>query len=208
VKPSGEPDWARHAAAERESKCHDSTPFSELSIAVVYCIEAMRIVRQLAEIPQVVLKLIGQAACSERAIYWTVDPVAARPRVAARWGALSTLTPSSDWAIRHRAASLREDTVEGVWRSGKPLWSASFVLDTALPSAFEASEFGAVWFAIKTDSAVYAVIELLGRALEATPPDNLVFVEQLGYRLGYALEELRPGGSRGRFPWSSPSGIT
>jgi hypothetical protein len=180
--------------------------FLELSVAVVCSVEVIRSARQLVEVPQAVVKLLGQAACSERAIYWTVDPVASRPRVAASWGTLSSPGPSSDWGIRYHTASPRDDTVGRVWRSGKPFWSASFVFDTAPPRAYEAGELGAVWFAIKTDSAVYAVIELLGRALEANPPVNLVFLEQLGYRLGYALEELRPGGTGRRFPWRSSGG--
>jgi hypothetical protein len=178
--------------------------FSELSIAVVRCIEVMRVVRQLAEIPQAVLKLLGQAACSERAIYWTVDPVASQPQASASWGAPSTQAPTSDWDIRYRAASLSQGHVGRVWRSGRPLWSASFVLDTAVPSATEAGPLGAVWFAVKTDSTVYAVIELLGRALEPNPPNNLVLIEQLGYRLGYGLEELCYGSPGGRLPWKSP----
>lgn len=180
--------------------------FSELSIALVYSIEAMRAAEQLGEIPGAVLRLLGQAACSERAIYWTVDPVVSRLRSSATWGALSTHAPTSDWDIRYRATPLSQGNVERVWRSGKPLWSTSFVLDTTWPSAFAAGPLGGVWFAVKTDSAVYAVIELLGRALEPKPPDNLEFVEQLGYRLGYALEQLRHGSSRGRFPWRLPSG--
>jgi hypothetical protein len=174
--------------------------FSELSIAAVRCIEVTRVVRQLAEIPQAVLKLLGPAAASERAVYWTVDPVVSRPRASANWGAPSTQAPTSDWDIRYRTVSLSQSNVGRVWRSGMPLWSASFVLDTAVPSAFEAGPLGAVWFAVKTDSTVYAVIELLGRALEPNPPDNLVLIEQLGYRLGYALEELRYGSPRARLP--------
>ncbi len=91
-----------------------------------------------------------------------------------------------------------------VWRSGKPLWSASFEVDMAATSAVESCPLGHVWFAVKTDSTVYAVIELLGRALEPHPPDNLLFLEQLGYRLGYALEDLRFGRSRERLPWKRP----
>jgi hypothetical protein len=177
--------------------------FSELSIAVVHCIAGLRVMRQSAESPRAVLKLLGQAACCERAIYWTLDPVS-RPQVRASWGALSTQAPTSDWDIRYRISSLSQGHVARVWRSGKPVWSASFVPDTAVRSTFGAGPLGGVWFAAKTDSAVYAVIELLGRALEPSPPDNLIFLEQLGYRLGYALEELRHGRARGGLPWELP----
>jgi hypothetical protein len=84
------------------------------------------------------------------------------------------------------------------------VWSASFVLDTAVPSAIEAGPLGGVWFAVKTDSTMYAVIELLGRALEPNPPNNMVLIEQLGYRLGYGLEELCNGSRGGRLPRRSP----
>jgi hypothetical protein len=95
--------------------------------------------------------------------------------------------------MRYRTAALSQGNVRRVWRSGIPLWSANFAL-------------GGVRFAVKTDSTVYAPIELLGRAPEPNPPDNLVLIEQLGYRLGYALEELRYGSPRARLPWISPDG--
>ena len=47
---------------------------------------------------------------------------------------------------------------------------------------------GGVWFAVKTDTAMFGVIELLGRALEPAAPENLVNLERLGFRLGLALE--------------------
>ncbi len=102
--------------------------FSELSITVVYCIEAMRVVRQSAGIPQAVLQLLGEAARIESATYWTLERVDSRPQVRASWGVppIQASTATSDWDIRHRAAHLRQGPVARVWRSGKPLWSASF----------------------------------------------------------------------------------
>jgi len=70
------------------------------------------------------------------------------------------------------------------------------LLDSVLPPSLEAGLRGGVWFAVKTDTSVYGVIELLGPALEPKTPDNLVLVERLGFRLGHALEELRHGNAR------------
>jgi hypothetical protein len=48
-----------------------------------------------------------------------------------------------------------------------------------------------VWFAVKTDTAIYGVVELLARELPAMSVEILVAVERLGSRLGYVIEELR-----------------
>jgi hypothetical protein len=48
-----------------------------------------------------------------------------------------------------------------------------------------------VWFAVKTDTSIYGVIELTGRAMDSRTPDNLFMIERLGFRLGQALEERR-----------------
>jgi GAF domain-containing protein len=169
---------------------------SELGSAVTRAIEMLRAAKHVEEVAQAVLELLGQAACSERATFWTVDSELLRLRAIASWSALGPDAPVRDSGIRHRTASLSQGNAGHVWRSRKPLWSTSLVLDTALPRALEAGLRGGVWFAVKTDTSVYGVIELLGRALELKTPDNLVVVERLGFRLGHALEELRHGNAR------------
>lgn len=64
------------------------------------------------------------------------------------------------------------------------------------PLGRDAGLHGGVWFALKTVTAVYAVIEQLGRAFEPKTPGNLIELERLGFRLGYALEELWHGRER------------
>ena len=169
---------------------------AELGSAVARAIEMLRAVKHVEEVAQAVLELLGQAACSERATFWTVDPEQLRLRAIASWSAAGPQAPARSSDIRHRTASLSQGNAGHVWRSRKPLWSTSLVLDTALPRAFEAGLRGGVWFAVKTDTSVYGVIELLGRALEPNSPDNLVVLERLGFRLGHALEELRHGNAR------------
>jgi hypothetical protein len=167
---------------------------SELDRAVARAVEMLRAAKYVEEVAQGVLELLGQAACSERATFWTVDADLLRLRALATWSTDARNAPTREGGIRHRAASLSQGNAGHVWRSRKPLWSTSFWLDTALPPT--PGLRGGVWFAVKSDTSVYGVIELLGRALEAKTPDNLVVVERLGFRLGHALEELRHGNAR------------
>jgi hypothetical protein len=167
---------------------------AELGSAVTLAIEMLRGAKQVEAVAQGVLEVLGQAACSERAMFWTVDSEVRNLRAIATWGA-SPLGSDS----RYRTVSLSRSNAGHVWRSRKPLWSSSLVLDTAAPSAGEAGMRGGAWFAVKTDTSVYGVIELLGRALELRTPDNLVFIERQGVRLGHALEESRHGTARLRW---------
>jgi GAF domain-containing protein len=178
----------------------------ELSRAVTCAIELLRAARNLEEVGRPLLDLLAQAACSERATCWAVDADAFRLRAIATWSAAGSGTQARPGTSRYRTASLSQGNAGHVWRSGKPVWSTSLVLDTALPPSLETGLRGGVWFAIKTDTSVYGVIELLGRALESKTPDNLMIVERLGFRLGHAVEELRHGRSAGRSPWQSPTG--
>ncbi len=73
--------------------------FPELSIAVVHCVEAMRVVRQSAGIPQAVLKLLGEAARSESATYWTLERVDSRPQVRAGWGVPPIQAATRDFGL-------------------------------------------------------------------------------------------------------------
>jgi hypothetical protein len=168
---------------------------SELDRAVARAIEMLRAAKYVEEVAEGVLELLGQAACSERATFWTADADLPRLRVLASWSTEACSAPTRQGGIRHRTASLSQANAGHVWRSRKPLWSTSVVLDIALPPP-TAGLRGGVWFAVKTDTSVYGVIELLGHAIELKTPDNLVVVERLGFRLGHALEELRHGNAR------------
>jgi hypothetical protein len=171
----------------------------ELDSAVTRAIEMLRGGGQVEAVAQGILELLGQAACSERAMFWAVDSELRNLRAIATWSAETSgaSPPGSD--SRYRTVSLSRSNAGHVWRSRKPLWSTSLVLDTAAPSAGEVGMRGGAWFAIKTDTSVYGVIELLGRALELTTPDNLGSIERLGSRLGHALEESRHGTARLRW---------
>ncbi len=171
---------------------------AELGGAVAHAIEVLRAAQRLEGVTrQTVLGLLAQAACSERATYWAIDPNLMRLCALASWGMVGSTGSTSDGETPYRRiTSLSQGNAGQVWRSRKPLWSTSFVLDARPQVSCDESDAGlrgGLWFAVKTDTSMYGVIELLGRALEAKIPDNLVVVERLGFRLGHTLEELRYG---------------
>jgi hypothetical protein len=57
--------------------------------------------------------------------------------------------------------------------------------------ASEAGLRGGMWFAVKTDTAMYGVIELLAREMPSISAETLAAVERVGSRLGYVIEERR-----------------
>jgi len=154
-------------------------------------IDVLRAGKHAESVAQGVLELLAEAACSERATYWTVDAEFFRLRAIASWSAMESHTSPRQGHARQRTASLSEGNAGHVWHSRKPLWSTSLMLDAVPPRSAAAGLRGGVWFAVKSDTVVYGVIELLGRALESTTPNNLAIVERLGVRLGHTLEELR-----------------
>ena len=170
-----------------------------LDSAAGCAIEMLRSAKHVEDVAQAVLELLAQAAGSEWATYWVIDPELQRLRPLAVWSVAGLKVQARERDARCRTASLSHGNAGHVWRSRKPLWATSFMLDPRLPRAPDPAEAGlhaGLWFALKTDTAVYGVIELLGRALEPKTPDNLIAIERLGFRLGLALEELRHGNAR------------
>lgn len=169
----------------------------QLDSAADRAIEALRASMPMEEIARAVLDLLAPAASSHRATYWVIDTERQRLRPIAAWNA--SASPPAGPDVRHRPLSLSLSNAGHVWRSRKPLWSTSLLLDVSLPTAGDGADaglHGGVWFALKSDTAMYAVIELVGRAFEPKTPENLTELERLGFRLGYALEELWHGRER------------
>jgi hypothetical protein len=164
-----------------------------IETAVGHAIKLLRVAHQDAAILELLLEIIGRAAGSERATYWALDLTRIKLRPVASWSAEALRTTVPYRGLCYLAALQCRKNAAHVWRHRKPLWSDSIALD-AREHLLEAQRLGSgVWFAVKTDTFVYGVIELLGRSLEQRAPDNLVAFERLGFRLGQAFEELRCG---------------
>ncbi len=78
--------------------------FSELDRAVARAIEMLRAAKYVEEVAQGVLELLGQAACSERATFWTADADLRRLRALASWSIESGGAQTREGAIPHRTA--------------------------------------------------------------------------------------------------------
>lgn len=162
----------------------------QLESAAQRAIEWIRAPKPMEEVAPAVLAGLAQGAGSLWAAQWVIDTAGQKLRPLATWSGCDSATPlfgRDAWLL-----SLGFSHAAVVWCGRKPVWSTTAVPASLLPSEVSTSPglYGAVWFALKTDTAVYGVIELLGRASESKPPEEtLRCLERLGFRLGLALEE-------------------
>ena len=157
-------------------------------------IELLRGASHLEDVAQAVLERLAQAARCEWATYWAVDLQARALRPVASWSGLGLQGQPFDRDARTRIPSTNQGNAAKVWRSRKPIWTANLVLDMGMPRSLRVAAAGlrsGMWFAVKTDTAVYGVVELLARALPSITTKTLVAIERVGSRLGYVIEERR-----------------
>jgi hypothetical protein len=169
---------------------------AQLGGALGRAVEMLRAAQRVQEVAEPVLAQLAQAAGSELATYWTIDSEQPPLRAIATWSAGGLNVAARERDLRRGTASLSRNNAGQVWRSRKPLWSITLLFGATLSGSPKAGLYGGVWLPVKSDTAVYAVIELLGRALEPMTVDDLLIVERLGFRLGHALEELIYGNAR------------
>jgi len=174
----------------------DGQPASKarLAQATGIAIELLRGASQLEDVAEAVLERLAHAASCEWAAYWVVDPQARALRAVASWSGLGPQGQPFDRETRVRIPFTNQGNAAKVWRSRKPIWAANLVLDMGLPRSLRAAAAGlrgGIWFAIKTDTAIYGVIELLARELPSMTTETLVAIERVGSRLGYVIEERR-----------------
>jgi hypothetical protein len=165
-----------------------------LTQATGIAIELLRGASQLEDVAQPVLERLAQAAGCEWAAYWAVDPQSRALRPVASWSGLGPQGQPFDRDARARIPSANQGNAAKVWRSRKPIWSANLVLDMGMPRSLRAAAAGlrgGMWFAVKTDTAIYGVVELLARVLPSITTETLVAIERVGSRLGYVIEEMR-----------------
>jgi hypothetical protein len=172
---------------------------AQLAEATDSAIALLRSERRTEGVAQATLQRLANAVRCEWGAYWTLDPPTQQLQAVATWNALGPKGERLEQDTRVRTLASNQGNAGRVWRSRKPIWTTNLVLDMCLPRSLEASEAGlrgGVWFAVKTDTAIYGVIELLARVLPYKNPEALAAVERAGFRLGYVLEELRSEPSR------------
>jgi hypothetical protein len=162
----------------------------QLDSAAQSAIEWLRAPKPLEEVAPAVLAALAQGAGSLWAAHWVIDIAGQQLRPFTTWSASESATPLSGQDAR--LLSLGFSNAAVVWCGRKPVWSTT-VVPASLSSPVASTSpglYGGVWFALKTDTAVYGVIELLGRAFESkSPEESMGCLERLGFRLGLALEE-------------------
>ena len=167
---------------------------TQLAQATGIAIELLRGASQLEDVAQAVLERLAQAARCEWATYWAVDPQSRELRPVASWSGLERPGQPFDLDARARIRATNQGNAAKVWRSRRPIWTTNLVLDMGMPRSLRAAAAGlrcGIWFAVKTDTAIYGVVELLARVLPLITPETLAALERAGSRLGYVIEERR-----------------
>jgi hypothetical protein len=168
-------------------------PPGSLSAATDEAVRLLRGARSVEAVARAVLEKLARAMRCEWGVYWTRDPPSQLQAVAT-WSTLGEQGQRFEQDTRVRTLAPHAGNAGQVWRSRQPIWATDLVLEMCLPRSLKAVEAGlgtGVWFAVQTDTAVYGVIELLARVLPRGGSEALVSLERTGFRLGYALEEVR-----------------
>ena len=167
---------------------------ARLAQATGIAIELLRGSSQLEDVAEAVLERLAHAARCAWAAYWVVDPPAQALRPIASWNGLGPEGHAFDRQARACVPFTTQGNAAKVFRDRKPIWTTNLLLDMGLPRSLRATAAGlrgGIWFAIKTDTALYGVVELLARELPSMTTESLTAVERAGSRLGYVIEERR-----------------
>ena len=145
----------------------------------------------LKEIAPVILSELGRSLSCEWGTYWKVSEQRKQLIPFAKWAIPNFSAPDLDLDTQFRSLSINEGTAGHVWRSRKPVWTLDLARDMCLPrslDAYKSGLTGGIWFALKTEDAVFGVIELLGRHITPLDDRQIVELEHFGIRLGYLLK--------------------
>ena len=156
---------------------------------------------KMEDVGSALLALLGEALGCEWGTLWMVDSSAQQLKPIATWSTAYIQAARLAEHTLNRALSLSEGTAGHVWRGRKPVWTRDLVQNMCLPRSLDAEAaglHGGVWFAIKTDSTVYGVVELLGTKIPAATQELLVGIESFGIRIGHLLEDQRQGADSNR----------
>ncbi len=142
--------------------------------------------------PQKMLKELGHALNCQWGTYWKVSAEGRELSPYATWMEPELNAQDLNRDTRNRFLSLSEGTAGQVWRSKKPVWTLDLFQNMCLPRSLDADKCGltgGIWFALKSEDTVYAVVELLGH--DVLPPSQELIrgLESFGIHLGHFLKE-------------------
>ncbi len=151
---------------------------------------------------QRILEELGRALHCQWGTYWKASTDMRELSPFATWeeSGFNALELNRD--TKTRILSLSEGMAGHVLRSKKPVWTLNLNQDMCLPRSLDADKYGltgGIWFALKTEDSVYAVIELLGH--DVTPPaqELILGIESFGIHLGYLLKNRLSGSLQNTF---------
>jgi hypothetical protein len=137
------------------------------------------------------LPFLAENLACEWGTLWKVDAASHQLCPVATWKSQSTGALRLERDTIGRSLSLSEGNAGHVWRSRKPIWTVDLIKDMCIPRSLDAADAGlrgGIWFAVKTEDAVYGVVELLGRNVPPPTTELLAQIEILGIRLGTDFE--------------------
>jgi hypothetical protein len=149
--------------------------------------------KKINEAAPEILKILGTALDCSWGTYWMVDASLHVLLPLTTWSSPDVQAAELEQDTKSRTLTLSEGTAGHVWRSQKPIWTLDLAKDMCLPRSLDAGSAGltsGVWFAIKNQKTVYAVVELLGKNLVSPTEELLAGIENLGIKLGHSLEEF------------------
>ena len=127
--------------------------------------------------------------------FWEVDPVGKVLYAATSWKHSEVTAHLLEQDTYTRQLTMGEGIAGHVWRSRKAVWTTDITRVMCLPRCLHAKQAGlegGVWIPLKTVSAVYGVLELLGRRPLSAGADAVIAVERLAVSLGYLIEATLP----------------
>ena len=116
------------------------------------------------ELPRQAPRTLALALECTWAPYWKVEVAPMTLRASAWWSNPEIADRRLRMHTLGRNLSMSEGTAGHVWRSQKPVWSTDLARDMGLPRSLDARHAGlqgGVCFAVKADSAVSEVVEVL-----------------------------------------------
>lgn len=138
------------------------------------------------------LESLGESLGCDWGTLWKVDGVRHQLSPIATWSAPTRDAPLLERDTLNRSLSVSEGNAGHVWRSRKPIWTTELIKDMCIPRSIDAVAAGlrgGIWFAVKTEGAVYGIVELLGPDVPKPTEELLAGIEILGIRLGEAIED-------------------
>ena len=143
------------------------------------------------------LDATARALRCELAVFWEVHPASKVLYAATIWKQSEATTQELERDTCARQLTIGEGIAGHVWRSLKTTWATDITRVMCLPRCIHAEQAGlggGIWIPLKTVSAVYGVLELLGRQPIPAHADAVLAVERLAVSLGYLIEATLPDG--------------